>query len=70
MLALCVTMRHPTDGMNEIATVEILESILIGIMHVGTTIELVSGWVFHPILITSILGWHQDMCNNEDKRLT
>ena len=33
---------HPTDGMDEVPTVEIFKAILIGIMGIGAAVELVS----------------------------
>ena len=49
------TISHTTNGMDEIATVKVFEPILIQIMGVGPTIEVQSGRVFDPVLITSIL---------------
>ena len=47
---------HPTNCMNEILTVEIFETVFIGIMCVGLTVELMGRRVLNPVLITSILG--------------
>ena len=33
---------HPTNSVDEIAMVQILESVLIGIVSVGTTVEVMS----------------------------
>ena len=49
-------MRHPTDGMDEVTMVQIFKPILIWAMSVGATVEVQSRRVFHPILVTSILG--------------
>ena len=46
---------HPTDGMDEILTVQVVEPILIGIMSIGPPVEIMSGRVFYTILIMSIL---------------
>ena len=46
---------YPTNGMNEILTVEVFKTILVRIMHVGMPVELMGGRVFNPILIMSIL---------------
>ena len=46
---------HLADGMDEIPTIEIFKSILIQVMGIGPTMEVGSGRVFNPILITSIL---------------
>ena len=46
---------HPTDGVDEVAMVEVFKTVLIGIVSVGSTIEIVSGRVLDAILITSIL---------------
>ena len=50
-----LAMHHPTDGMNEIPTVEIVEPVFIGIMDVRAAVEIMSRRVLHPILIVSIL---------------
>ena len=50
-----LAMSHPTDGMNEVASVKILEPILIRIVGVGATIEFMSRGVLNSILVTSIL---------------
>ena len=49
-------MSHPTDGMNEISTIEILEPALVRVMGVGPMVEVSRGRVFNPVLVTSILG--------------
>ena len=65
-----LTTCHPTDCMDKVLTIEVFETIFIGIMSIGVTVELMSGGVFYPILVMSILGRHQDMYNNWDKTLT
>ena len=54
-MACQLVTRHLTNGMDEILTVKVLKPILIGIVCVGMVVELMSGGIFHPILITSIL---------------
>ena len=56
---------HSTDSVDEILMVQVFEPILVRIVHVGTTVELMSRGILNPILVTSILGEYQDMCNNE-----
>ena len=46
---------HPTDGMDEISTIEIFEPVLIRVVGVGSTVEIGHRRVFYPVLITSIL---------------
>ena len=41
--------------MDEVLTIEIMETVLVGIVGVGPMIELVSRGVLHSILIMSIL---------------
>ena len=65
-----LAMGHPTDGVNEVAMIQVFEPVLVRIMGIGATIKLVSRRVFNPILIMSVLGKHQDMCNNKDWELT
>ena len=47
---------HATDGMDEVMMVKVFKAILIGIMGVGTVVELMSGRAFDPVLVMSILG--------------
>ena len=47
---------HPTDGVDKVLTVEILEPILIRIVGVRATVELVGRRILNPVLVTSILG--------------
>ena len=61
---------HPTDGVDEVPTVQVFEPILVGVMCVGTSIELMSRRILDPVLVTSILGGRQDTCSNEDQSLT
>ena len=49
---------HPTDGVDEITTVKIFKTVLIGIMGVGLTMKVKRGRVFNPVLIMSILQKH------------
>ena len=46
---------HPTDGMDEIATIEIFKPILIQVMSVGLTIEVMRRRILNTVLVTSIL---------------
>ena len=56
MMASQLVVCHPTDGVDEVLMVKILEPILIGIVGVGSVIEIMSQRVFDSILIASILG--------------
>ena len=49
---------HPADCVDEILTVQVLKLILIGIMCIQLMVKLMSGRVFDPILIMSVLGRH------------
>ena len=49
------TASHPTDGVDEVRTIEILEPVLVWIMGIGLAIEIHCGRIFNPILIMSIL---------------
>ena len=62
-----LAVHHLTDCVDEISLVEILESIFIRIVGIGPTIKLMSGGVFDPILITSILGRMSTTCNDGSK---
>ena len=44
-----------TDGMDEVAAVEVFEPVLVRIMGVRTTIEVVRGRVLTTFLVASIL---------------
>ena len=57
---------HLADGMDEIMTIEIFKSILVGIVGVGTTIKLVCQRIFDTVLVVSVLRRRQNMCYNED----
>ena len=46
---------YPTDGVNEVSTIEIFEPVLIWVVSVGPTMEVGSGRVLDPVLITSVL---------------
>ena len=50
------TTCHPANGVNEVLTIKVFETILIRIVGIRTTIKLVGQGIFDPILITSILG--------------
>ena len=49
------TMSHVTDGMDEVVTEQIFESVLVRVVGVGTTIEVVRRRIFTTLLITCIL---------------
>ena len=62
---------HPTQGMDEVPPIEIWEPILVRVVRVETQEEIMSGGVFHSILVTGILNRKdQNMCNDDDKGLT
>ena len=46
---------HPTQSVDEVPAIQVVEPILVWIVGVGLTIKVMSGRVLHPILITSIL---------------
>ena len=50
-----LTTSHATDGMNEVATVKVLEPVLVRVVGVGMTVKVVSGGVFPTFLVTCIL---------------
>ena len=47
--------RHLTNRMDKILTVQILEPILVRIVHVGAAIEFMGQGVLNTILVTSVL---------------
>ena len=59
---------HATDGMDEVATVEIFETILIWIVGVGVTVEVIGWRVLLTFLITSVLCDFQYPWHNERER--
>ena len=61
---------HPTNGMNEVTTIQIVKPILVQIVHIGMTVEIMGGGILHTILVTSILESYQDAWNVDTKRLT
>ena len=44
-----------TDHMDEVATVQVFETILVRIMHVGMAVEIHRRRIFTTILVTSVL---------------
>ena len=46
---------HLTNGMDEILTVQIVESILIRIVSVGLPVEVISRGVLHSVFVMGIL---------------
>ena len=57
--------RHPANGVDEVATVEIFKTVLIRIVCIGVTVELMSRGILDPVLVTSVLWDHQNMWNIE-----
>ena len=55
MMAHQLAMCHPTDGVDEVATVEIFKPVLVQVMGIGTTIKVMCRRVFDSILIASVL---------------
>ena len=55
MVACQLAAGHVTDGMNEVAMVKVLKPVLIWVVSIGPTMEVGSGRVLDPVLITSIL---------------
>ena len=49
------TTSHLANRMNEVGAVKILETVLVGIVGVGTTVKVVSRRILPTLLITSIL---------------
>ena len=45
----------PTDRVNEVGPVEILEPVLIRVMGVGTTVEIIGRRILSTLLVTCIL---------------
>ena len=50
-----LTASHSTDGMDEVLMVEIFETILVGIVGVGSMMEVRSGRILHSVLVMSVL---------------
>ena len=46
---------HPTDGMDEVGPVEVFEPVLIGIVGVGSAVEIIGRRIFPTLLVTCIL---------------
>ena len=46
---------HPTDGMNKVPAVKVFKPVLIQVVSVGSAVEVQSGRVLDPILVTSVL---------------
>ena len=67
MVAAQLAASHATDGMNEVATEEIFEPILVRVMRIGTTIEVHRQRVLPTLLITSVLWSIQYMNNKRTK---
>ena len=61
MMTCQLAAGHSTDGVNEVTTVEVFKPILIQVMSVGPMVEVGSGGVLDPVLITSILKHYQLM---------
>ena len=56
---------HPTDGVDEVRTVEIFKPVLVRVVSVGTTEKVVGRRILPTLLITCILGFDQYTCNDE-----
>ena len=63
-----LVMRHLTNSMDKVATVQVLKPILIRVMSVQATVEVVRRGVLDPVLITSILRGRQDTWSDEGRR--
>ena len=50
-----LTTSHPTDGMDEIATIKVFEPVLIRVVCVGMAVEIHCRGVLSAVLVTSIL---------------
>ena len=50
-----LTTGHPTDGVDEVSSVQVFKPVLIRVMGVGTTIKVMGRRIFDPVLVTSIL---------------
>ena len=48
-------MSHPTDGMDKVSTIEVVEPILVRVMGIGAMVKIMSRGVLHSILVTSVL---------------
>ena len=46
---------HLTDCMDEIPTVQVFEPVLIRVVCVGMPVKLMSGGIFNPVFVMSIL---------------
>ena len=62
-------MCHLTNGVDEITTVEVFETVLIWIVCIGMVVEVMSQGILNPILIMSILWSHQNMWDIKYKGL-
>ena len=62
--------RYPTNRMDEVSSVQVLESILIWIMSIRATVEVMSQRVFDSVLVMSILWDGQNTWNVEHQGLT
>ena len=61
---------HTTDGVDEVAAVEIFKPVLIRVMGVGTTVEVVRRRVFPSFLVTGVLQTKSVHGNDELEGLT
>ena len=59
---------HTTNCVDEVMTVKIFKSILIRVVCVGMAVEVHRRWICNPILVMSVLGMIQYMCNDELRR--
>ena len=56
---------HTTDRMDEVATEQILEPVLVRVMGIGATVKVVRRRVLPTLLVTCILQTSQHTCNDE-----
>ena len=57
-----------TDGVDKITTVEVLETVLVQVMSIGSVIEIHRRGILNPVLVTSVLWNIQCTCNDGLRR--
>ena len=50
-----LTTSYAADGMDEVATEQIIESVLIRIVRIGTEVKVISRRIYSALLVTCIL---------------
>ena len=55
MIAGKLATSHPTNGVDEVATIQIFEPVLIRVMGVGTTVKVIRRRILPTLLVTSVL---------------